>query len=285
MELSFSDRRFCVYFYEQISTGYIVYVGHGNYERPFATLHRRQPEIKKMSLEKDLIIFLAFTQLTKEEAEIIEGEYLDEYFGKHTGSFKLLNKARKSKVKSIKYDEVNEYLYYDETSPTYLRWKVDKIGRKWHLKDKVAGCISIRKNRRNDYSVVRIKGTSFACHRVVYSLISYRDLDTNLVIDHIDGDGLNNNKNNLRLVTTQVNVLNTRRCTLQSNNKTGVMGVSFNKNGYFAATLSFKLNNERKTLSEYFKVSVHGENSAFEMACKSRKEMEKQRDSVLKQFN
>lgn len=50
-----------------------------------------------------------------------------------------------------------------------------------------------------------------------------------LVVDHIDGNGLNNQKNNLRIITQQLNVMN--RTTLNTNNTSGFRGISYLKSG------------------------------------------------------
>ncbi len=48
------------------------------------------------------------------------------------------------------------------------------------------------------------------------------------IIDHIDGDGLNNRKSNLRICTQMENQLN-RHCVPRSNTS-GFVGISWNKN-------------------------------------------------------
>jgi hypothetical protein len=46
-------------------------------------------------------------------------------------------------------------------------------------------------------------------------------------VDHINGDGLDNRKGNLRVVTRSQNAQN--RLSAQANSKTGVLGVYWNK--------------------------------------------------------
>ena len=85
----------------------------------------------------------------------------------------------------------------------------------------------------NWYAMVRSTG-SYAM-RAYYSGTTRRVLGMHRVImgdpegmdiDHIDGDGLNNRKANLRVVTTSQNLCNTR---LRSDNTSGYKGVSFRK--------------------------------------------------------
>lgn len=59
-------------------------------------------------------------------------------------------------------------------------------------------------------------------HRQLLGL-SYRD---KMVIDHIDGDKLNNQRSNIRVCTVSSNMFNRGKL---SNNKSGYKGVSWNK--------------------------------------------------------
>lgn len=49
-------------------------------------------------------------------------------------------------------------------------------------------------------------------------------VNSNMVVDHIDGNTLNNQRHNLRICSQQQNIMNKRK---QSNNVSGYIGVSF----------------------------------------------------------
>ncbi len=88
------------------------------------------------------------------------------------------------------------------------------------------------------------------------------DLDNpNLVIDHINGNILDNRRANLRLCT---NTQNARNCKLSKNNTSGYPGVRMTSHGRYNARITFN----RK--------GIHiGNYATFEEAVKARKEAEK----------
>ena len=68
-------------------------------------------------------------------------------------------------------------------------------------------------------------------------ILNYSDGD--LCIDHIDGNGLNNRKSNLRLCSMSENSIN--RASLPSNNTSGFMGVTYDKcNRKWRASISIQ---------------------------------------------
>jgi len=68
-----------------------------------------------------------------------------------------------------------------------------------------------------------------------------------MVVDHIDGNGLNNQKSNLRICTHSQNAMNSRT---RSSNSTGVRGVSFDsQTGKWRATITHK--GKMKNLGRY----------------------------------
>lgn len=114
-------------------------------------------------------------------------------------------------------------VYYDETSPTFLRWKVElRSGGNKRINvspNDPAGTIShIGYGKLR--SAIRYKRKGYYTHRVIW-ILHNGFIDNQLVIDHIDGDATNNNISNLRLVSTEVN----NRNRLRQANKTGLTGV------------------------------------------------------------
>lgn len=156
-----------------------------------------------------------------------------------------------------------EYFYYDETSPTCLRWKVtlyNKDGRKNRkaTAGNIAGCTKASAR----YSVVRVRGKSCGVHRIIWQMFN-RPLASGEQVDHIDGDTKNNRIANLRAATAHVNHRNMKK---PSDNTSGYVGVTFfnKKDGQSWAACWTDLlgNNQRK----HFAVIKHGYDGAFELA-------------------
>jgi len=79
-------------------------------------------------------------------------------------------------------------------------------------------------NRGDGYCTVRYRGSHILYHRIVYILVNGDILDSTLVIDHLDGNPLNNAIENLRLCKHRDNLLNQSR-----QRTTGVRGCYFHK--------------------------------------------------------
>ena len=63
-------------------------------------------------------------------------------------------------------------------------------------------------------------------HKMSYLSHFILNLDGKFIVDHIDGNKLNNQKHNLRIVTKSQNAMNSK---VRSDNKSGVRGVNWDK--------------------------------------------------------
>lgn len=155
------------------------------------------------------------------------------------------------------------YVYYDETSPSCLRWK---IGRGNHA---IKGSMVGTKNKGRwsfMFSYDGIKKRRYV-HRVIWQLMK-GSLD-NMEIDHMDGNPLNNVLSNLRLVSR---IVNGRNCKINSNNTSGITGVSLvTINGYNYYVATWKESDKRKL--KHFSCLKMGEDIARESAIEFREKM------------
>lgn len=99
--------------------------------------------------------------------------------------------------------------------------------------------VDSRGNKRTQYATrtTRIGMTNRRKLTIkMHKVISERELGRSLLvseqIDHIDGNGLNNCRDNLRVVSNLQNAANQRK---SKNNTSGYKGVSRNKNGRYTA--------------------------------------------------
>lgn len=170
-------------------------------------------------------------------------------------------------IKKIDLEEIKNRFYYDETSPSFLRYAIDipsgRSGKRIRCKkDSVAGCIY----KKTGYYSVIMHGVSYSVHRIIFSLF-YGDISDKL-IDHLDGCRTNNKIENLRCADIKTNA---RNRILQENNKSGVTGVHKlkRKDGdVFAAKWVENGISKRKT----FSISKYGHDEAFRLACEYRQQ-------------
>ena len=118
----------------------------------------------------------------------------------------------------------------------------------WQSIGDIAGGVWKDARHSTGYRTVTLHGIRVKVHRVMYQMYhNIEDLDPNLVIDHIDRNGLNNSESNLRLVTQTENIWNSR---MQHNNTTGHKGVNWHKkNKKWTARLA--INGKRVLLGCY----------------------------------
>lgn len=273
MDHSDNDLRFYVYIHKDKVSGEIKYVGSGAGARYSNITDRSEDHISAWnSLDKVILV----NNMSREVARKYEALMI----AKLSNTCNLFNKYREVyDVKSIEYSWVSEYLCYDEDSPTFLRWikqplRSDGLANSRIKVGMVAGSIC----DRTKYINVKFLGATLKGHRIVYSLCNQVDVPKNFVVDHIDRNRTNNNKNNLRLVSY---LENNRNSSMYRSNTSGTIGVAWSKSaggGYWAAYYNVDFKRKTKNFNPRTLYpdlpTEEAKQRAFEDACEWRKQME-----------
>jgi len=259
--------KFCVYVHKDVN-GNVFYVGQGTSVRAkrlssktYIDSSKSKEYLEKIKqLDFNFTSEIIFSNLTKENAECLEKEVYDAM----SKIFTLTNKNRPASVKPMEYYYFNSALYYDPTSPSYLRWKTDRrTGKNSNMviakKDATAGTLN-----STGYYIVSIDKSLFLAHRIVY-LLNTGHIDQDMVIDHKDRDRTNNSIENLRAVTQRANTLNS---SIRSDSSTDIAGVSFcfKRNRYRA----YVTGTNGKQISRSFSCKVYGKEKALQLAILAR---------------
>lgn len=122
----------------------------------------------------------------------------------------------------------DDYFYIDETSPSGLRWKVDRRCGKNYLSVKtkagtVAGSLQWYNSGKSKRWSVEFENKPYKVHRIIFVLI-HGSIEIDKVIDHLDGDSSNNKIENLAMKSQK---LNTQNSKMKSVNTSGIVGVHF----------------------------------------------------------
>lgn len=129
--------------------------------------------------------------------------------------------------------EIDDVYSYDAKTG-YITFKCNRHARK--VLGNVAGWIRTDPSRRTSYIELRADGKTVKAHRLAWRL--HYGAWPEGMIDHINGNGLDNRIENLREVDSFDSAKNK---PLQKNNTSGVVGVRLYKpNGKWVATISNK---------------------------------------------
>lgn len=115
---------------------------------------------------------------------------------------------------------LQDYIKYDELSPTGL-----SVVKTYHRNHSVGDNIGTIAS--DGYYVFRFNGKGYRNNRVVWFLVNGEWPPSEMVVDHIDRDPLNNKSDNLRLLTHSDNHQN---MNAPRNNTSGHKGVCWDKN-------------------------------------------------------
>ena len=108
------------------------------------------------------------------------------------------------------------------------------------------------------YWRVRYNGKNYQAHRLAWLIC--HDKEPEGVIDHVDGNKLNNAIVNLRDVSRSVNLQNQKKS--KADNRIGLLGVSELKNGKFVARITLN----RKTIIIGYFITPEEAHTAYLMA-------------------
>ena len=252
------DKNYCVYIHRNKRTSEIFYVGSGTAARAYSTSCRSK-EWNKITKDDSFIVEIVSENLSKKTSLEIEKDlYL-----KLKETSNLVNKRNPGIQRDVCIKYIHDNFYYDETSPTLLRHKIDKPSGRKHSnilvrKDDIAGTIT------NTTKSIGVGGVVYPIHRIIW-MLHYGEIPPNYVIDHIDGDTSNNLVANLRAVNYKVNSRNRAK---PSNNRSGVVGVSLaNYNGLPNRWCASYTNLDGKLVQKYFSIHKLGYEDAFILAC------------------
>lgn len=247
-----SKSDYYVYLHRELN-GSIFYVGKGRKDR-YKNKNNRSIAWKDKASNGYTSEFYR-ENLTETEALEIEAELIITLDG-------LTNKNPDSKNLFTKEDYA-EYFKINRDSPSGL----DRIKGVWNGQQFLGKIGNTGSVDANGYWEVRFKKRIIKVHRIIWTLTNGNILD-NQVIDHKDGDTLNNNIENLRSVSKHLNCKNLAR---RKSNTTSVTGVALiSDSGLLRYRVRVKLDD--KDLSKSFSVSKYGEAEAFRLACEWRKE-------------
>ncbi|MFC3189809.1 HNH endonuclease signature motif containing protein [Pseudocitrobacter faecalis] len=161
---------------------------------------------------------------------------------------------------------LHDLFVYDETSPSCLKWKIT-ANNATAKSGSPAG--KIKTYGTNQYWSVSYKNKQYKVHRIVWQLVRGDSLSPKDVIDHIDGNGLNNSILNLRVVDKALNNRNSRR--RGSPNATGLpTGLCIHSGGL---SIRARVNGiDGKRISKSFSIQKNGKENAIHQAVRWRDE-------------
>jgi len=185
----------------------------------------------------------------------------------------LINVKTKTETNLFSEDYLSNF-YYDESSPSCLRWAKEIIGVNGRIYKRI-GDVAGRVRSGNDrntkrWQVAAAVGHKAAYgHRVVYAL--FNKIAPDLVVDHIDGNSLNNKIANLRQVSQE---FNTRNVSIyNTSNSSGITGVSIrNKRGYFSCVAYYRRPSDGNLVTKTFSFIKYGKEEALRLAQEWRNE-------------
>lgn len=186
------ENRFCVYLHKD-SSGVVRYVGQGLVKRAIAKTGRNS-KWRSIFKDKEPIVEIVKSDISKEEAEDLEQELIEKYNETIVNSVRTYSRGRE-----MLYEDFVEFFEISEESPSGLVWRKD------YLKNKSGDIAS--DSVIKGYHRVYMNRETFLVHRIVW-LLKYGSIDKFLVIDHKNLNRSDNRISNLSLVSMSENMRN-----------------------------------------------------------------------------
>jgi hypothetical protein len=246
-----------VYLHRRKDTNGVFYIGQGRLKRAFTSYKRTESWKEVCNKAGGYTVEFVRTGLSRQQSINIENEYLKN----QEPNWELVNKVGARDIMEIDFEHIEEFLAYDENSPSGLIWK--KKSGSHTKKDMIAGS----KDKVRGYWSVRLDNVLYAAHRVIWVLHNGK-IDESLVVNHIDNNRGNNKIENLELVT---NAVNSRRSVLNRDPlDTGVLYTKMSTGHEYWIAYWHDLNSKRSSKS--FNCKIHGHEEAKRLATDYRRD-------------
>lgn len=247
-----NENRFYVYQHRILSTGELFYIGHGTGGR-MRSQHSRSKSWLDIVKHNKCYHSIVKDGMSKQSAEELELQLIA--ICKPRGNVRTKSISNKL----LDTEEIDRKFYYDESSPTCLRYKINS--GKCKAGD-TAGYL--RKDDEGSRYVVGNGGTERFVHRIVWYICAGNDPANNLV-DHVNGDTTDNRISNLRLTDSAGNNRNRK---IMKNHPTSCNGVHPSGDYYVAGWSEFHVRKQK-----HFSCLKHGKDLAFALAVEYRYRM------------
>lgn len=244
------NKDYYVYLHRRRDNGVVFYIGKGRLSRSHTRIQRSSAWHEVNDAAGGFIVELLAENLSNSAAVDLENTYLRTPLQ----DWCLVNQAPERSDRTLYAKDFSDYLHYDPTSPSGLRWKFR------HARNMKASLEAGSKDYRG-YWQVRLNNQLYAAHRIIWAL-QHGMVDAERVINHVDNNPSNNNITNLESVTQAVNSRRTKfHIDLSS---TGILySVVQGKYRYWTA-FYHDLSSVRHSRS--FNCDTHGDEKAKQLA-------------------